>query len=110
MTPEAWRPVPAEYGRYEVSSHGRVRSAKSGRIRKGAYDNGLGYQRLLLSVYGRPVTAYVHRLVALAFCDGDSSLEVNHKDGDKSNNVADNLEWVSRSQNMKHAYARTKAA
>lgn len=46
---------------------------------------------------------YVHRLVAQAFIPGDASLEINHKDGDKTNNRANNLEWVTRSQNQIHS-------
>ncbi len=103
---EIWKPVADEHGRYEVSSLGRIRSSKSGRVRKSFYDNGWGYQRTVLSVGGKVVTVYLHRLVAMAFCDGDKTLEVNHKDGNKQNNCAENLEWVSRSENMRHA-ART---
>lgn len=51
-------------------------------------------------------TAYlVHRLVAEAFVPGDTALEVNHRNGVKSDNRAENLEWVSRSANHSHATA-----
>ncbi len=49
---------------------------------------------------------YIHRLVAKYFVVNDSKdkkLEINHEDGDKSNNVATNLKWVTRSENLKHA-------
>lgn len=47
----------------------------------------------------------IHRLIAKAFCDGYApNKEVNHIDGDKSNNRADNLEWVDHNDNLKHAY------
>ena len=51
------------------------------------------------------ITKAVHRLVAECFVDNPNNYkEVNHKDGDKLNNTKDNLEWVSRSDNLKHAY------
>lgn len=48
----------------------------------------------------------IHRLVAHAFCEGFSEIRntVNHIDGNKFNNKASNLEWVSQSENNKHAY------
>jgi hypothetical protein len=51
----------------------------------------------------------VHRLVALAFTPNPLALpEVNHKDGNKENNCAGNLEWVDRSGNVRHSYASGK--
>ena len=48
---------------------------------------------------------YIHRLVAMAFCDNPNGYkEVNHIDGNKENNCASNLEWCSRGQNNKHAF------
>lgn len=48
---------------------------------------------------------YVHRLVAMAFVKGMvSGKEVNHIDGNKRNNAASNLEWVTKSENQLHAY------
>ena len=53
-------------------------------------------------------SASVHRLVAMAFLGEPPSdkVEVNHKDGNKENNAIGNLEWVTRSENMKHAIAK----
>lgn len=68
-------------------------------------DNGHGYLQVQIMREGKRYTRYVHRLVAECFLDNPLLLaEINHKDGDKSNNSADNLEWCSRSENMKHAY------
>jgi hypothetical protein len=53
---------------------------------------------------GNPKRILVHRLVAAAFkARVNEDDVVNHKDGDKLNNVADNLEWCTRSENMIHA-------
>lgn len=47
---------------------------------------------------------YVHRLVAMAFCNGYfDKADVNHKDGNKSNNISSNLEWCTRSENQIHS-------
>lgn len=56
------------------------------------------------NLFGRE--EYVHRIVAACFCGGpEDAVTVNHKDGNRSNNVADNLEWLSYSKNHKHSYA-----
>lgn len=48
---------------------------------------------------------YVHRIVARCFVENPHGyLEVNHKDGNKANNKASNLEWCTRSQNNRHAF------
>ncbi len=62
-------------------------------------DDGWGYLNVKLG--GK--TVYIHRLVAEHFLDRDES-EVNHIDGNKKNNNVSNLEWCSRSFNMKHAH------
>ena len=63
-----------------------------------------GYKRVNLSKNGKEKTISVHRLVAITFVEGDSKLTVNHKDGNKLNNHYSNLEFISSSENVKHAH------
>ena len=109
---EIWKDVVGYEGLYEVSSLGRVRSLdvvdRLGRLHKGkiraAKDNGNGYQTLPLKHDGKQKMVTVHRMVAIAFVDNPYNLpEVNHIDGDKTNNMASNLEWCDRRHNVKHA-------
>jgi len=67
-----------------------------------------GYCRIQLKTNIGCKNFMVHRLVAIAFVDGDKSLEVNHKDFNKTNNRFENLEWVTRKQNMNHAFVNEK--
>lgn len=64
-----------------------------------------GYLMVSLRNKGKPKKCYVHRLVAQAFIQKPLRCEeVNHKNGTKSDNRVQNLEWVSRSENQKHAH------
>ncbi len=68
-------------------------------------DNGHGYKQVQIMREGIRYTRYVHRLVAECFINNPDGLpEVNHKDGNKGNNNAANLEWCTRSENQKHSY------
>lgn len=101
---EIWKDVPSWEGLYEVSNFGRCRSVRTGKI-KPLDVNNCGYSRLQCYDGKRRQKLFVHRLVALLFVDGyKDGLVVNHKDGDKSNNMFSNLEWVTRSDNNKHAF------
>ena len=62
---------------------------------------GAGYLSVRFNFRGK--SYYIHRLVAEHFIDGDKSLDINHKDGNKENNSVDNLEFVTKSQNMLHS-------
>lgn len=64
-----------------------------------------GYPVVYLSFNGKTKAAKVHRLVAELFVPNpERKKEINHKDGDKLNNKANNLEWCTRSENVKHSY------
>jgi hypothetical protein len=92
-------------GLYQVNRKGEVLSVRYGRLRKPTC-NQLGYFQVKLENRPRKPKAFlVHRLVMAAFApiDGWESMEVNHKDGDKSNNRIENLEWVTSKENTLHA-------
>lgn len=88
------------FDKYEISDTGVVRNAQTKREIK-QYTGKDGYLRTQIA--GK--TRLVHRLVARAFiAEDEGRMFVNHKDGNKANNHASNLEWCTRSENLKHAY------
>ena len=94
---------------YAISNKGNVRNSNTGKILQPEVSN-CGYLRVGM-YYVKDEKRYhihgsVHRLVALAFIPNPDNLpQVNHKDGNKTNNKVDNLEWSSPSDNDYHAYA-----
>lgn len=108
---ESWKPIAGYEGRYEISSHGRVKSLSS-RFRRGQAGKdrilqpGLcwGYHVVRLCMNSQGKMHRVHRLVAFAFLPKSKHRCVNHKDGNKTNNRVDNLEWVSYWDNNAHAF------
>ena len=72
--------------------------------KKIATNNGIGYLQVKIEVDRQSKRYYVHRLVAETFIPNPNNYpDVNHIDGDKSNNDISNLEWCSRKDNIKHA-------
>lgn len=105
MTEEVWKPVNDYEKRYSVSNKGRVYSHKSKRCLK-PFENEKGYLSIELWCDYKRKVVKVHRLVAETFLENPLlRKEVNHKDGNKRNNVVENLEWCTRSENLLHAYA-----
>lgn len=112
---ELWKPVDGYEGLYEVSSLGAVRScAKTIATRRGdrtlcqrilspAKHN--GYFRVQLTDdRGKHKHVFLHRLVAEAFISAAEGKFINHKDGVKTNNRVENLEWVTAAENNRHAF------
>lgn len=98
---EDWVPIRG-YSSYLVSNKGRVINLRDSLLKPNTSE--WGYLYVVLSVNGQRKTEYVHRLVADAFVPGfDNGLEVNHIDGNKTNNNDENLEWVTKSMNNQHA-------
>jgi hypothetical protein len=74
------------------------------RVLKPSTNNSKGYKRLGINFERGLITTSVHRLVAEAFVENpESKPQVNHIDGDKLNNNAYNLEWVTNEENAEHA-------
>ena len=91
-----------------VSSFGRIKSQK-GLVSWGCLEKS-GYYRMGITLNSDKRVELVHRLVALAFLGPPPSqhhMYVNHKDLDKGNNAAENLEYVTRSENMAHFFSNT---
>lgn len=98
---EVWRQVVAA-PRYWVSEQGEIISTiRAGRVLRQSI-NPQGYPYVTLMTGGGPKKFTVHRIVAEAFVSG-SGETVNHRDGDKKNNCASNLEWCSYAENNDHA-------
>lgn len=115
---ERWKDIPGWEGKYQVSSIGNVRTldytitnkngikrgykARTLRVKIGPY----GYHYVTLYKNDKPYRRRVHRLVALAFIQNPYGYpQINHIDGDKTNNRIENLEWCTPFMNVHHAYS-----
>lgn len=102
MNSEYWRTIPS-FPVYSASNYGRIRNDGTGRIMH-VYPGTRGYLALTLRRDNKQTTQMVHRLVAEAFLGGPHpGLDVNHIDGNKTNNYIENLEWCTREENVRHA-------
>lgn len=111
---EIWRDIIGYEGIYQISNLGNVKRIGtysnqtgkewiSNRILKPAIKSN-GYMFVGLSKNGKVSSKHIHRLVAEAFVSNpDNKPTVNHKDGNKSNNTVDNLEWVTYLENNIHS-------
>lgn len=113
MQQEIWRNT--AYPHYMVSSLGRVKATERIVKRRGRcvlseqilkpQRIGAGYLSIGVGQQKERKRVYVHRLVADAFIPNPKNLpQINHKDGNKTNNCIENLEWVTISANQSHRY------
>lgn len=101
------RSIEALGSTYALSPSGVLTNSTTGRILRGGIDASTGYQMFTLTPgNGRRYPVYLHRMLAELYLPNTNNLpEVNHKDGVKTNNSLDNLEWVTGLQNVRHAFS-----
>jgi len=114
---EIWKDIPEFEGFYQASNKGRIRNVKRAVKQQGGgiqikkcrilspATNRIGYLVCALSVENKLKSRTVHGLIAKAFLGFPEPgyYEVNHKDGNKKNNIPENLEWSNRKLNIQHA-------
>ncbi len=92
------------YPNYNITKDGKVINNKTNKELKPRIDK-YGYYKVALSFNGIAKENRIHRLLALSYLPNpENKCDVNHIDGNKSNNDLSNLEWATRSENVKHAF------
>lgn len=109
MEQENWKDVIGYEGLYQVSNFGNIRAlnyrkCKGKVINLKNFDNGYGYHIVNMHKNGKHRSEKVHRLVAISFLNNPDDLPlVNHINGIRNDNRAENLEWCTHAKNMIHA-------
>lgn len=90
---------------FSVYSDGSVKNHRSGKRRFGNPSD-KGYLRIVVRDKNKKShTVFVHRLIAMAYVPNpDNKPQINHKDGNKKNNLPENLEWCTNEENLRHKY------
>lgn len=97
-----WKQIP-NYPLYVCSSDGKIKNIKRQKLLKPTSDKN-GYLKVILCKDNKHKNIAVHRVVAMVFLKNPHNLpQVNHKDGNKTNNTVSNLEWCSNYDNIQHA-------
>lgn len=105
---EVWRDIDGYENKYQISNYGRIRSVKKNIILKPMVATN-GYLVACLWKDNKQKKFLIHRLVAEYFIDNPNSYpEINHKDEDKTNNNANNLEWCTHLYNMNYGEVKEK--
>lgn len=103
---EIWKDIKGYEGLYKISNLGKVKTLRSNRILKGT---GVEYKEVVLYKNKKAKTFYVHRLVAEHFIENPNNYScVNHKDENKMNNNANNLEWCTKLYNCNYGRRNEK--
>ena len=89
---------------YEINERGEVRRIGTTVLKTATVDKTTGYLKVQLWSNNIGRVHLIHRLVAIAFVEGDHALTVNHIDGNKLNNSPDNLEWITKADNTRHQH------
>lgn len=100
---EIWIPAFNYQEKYEVSNLGKVRKISTKRELIGHISKG-GYRRVSLSKNYKNINISIHRLVLQSFVGNKEGFVVNHKNGIKTDNRLENLEWCTISENTQHSY------